>query len=283
MALATGPAERAFIRVAYDEQGVVYIDLADRDWRAVRIDARGWSVIASPPVRFVRTPFLAPLPEPQPGGSLEFLRPFVNVSDEEWPLYVACLLGFLRPDRTYPLLVVNGPQGSGKTVLTKQTKLLIDPSSVEPHTGVPSGADDPPNTPQPTSELPRPRLEHEPGMTVLKTLFPYLGGKARQARWIASHIDSTPYTAYVETCCGSAAVFFAKKPCKIEILNDKDPRFQLLFKAIRNNLDEVVDYCSRIEYSKSAFDESYYHLRGNPDRLPEWKLGCWALFQVVAK
>jgi hypothetical protein len=142
MALATGPEERAFIRVAHDEQGVVYIDLADRDWRAVRIDAKGWSVIGDSPVRFVRTPFLAPLPEPQPGGSLGRLRPFVNVSDAEWPLYVACLLGFLRPDRTYPLLVVNGPQGSGKTVLTRQTKLLIDPSSVEPHSGVPSGADD---------------------------------------------------------------------------------------------------------------------------------------------
>src|SRR5262245_10418725 len=90
----------------------------------------------------------------------------------------------------------------------------------------------------------------EQGMTALKTLFPYLGGKARQARWIASHIDSTPHKGYVEPCCGSAAVFFAKKPSKIEILNDKDPRWPLVFQAIRNNLEEVVEFCSMIEYSK---------------------------------
>jgi hypothetical protein len=142
IALATGPEYPAFIRIGRDELGVVYIDLADQDWRAVRIDAKGWSVIGDPPVRFVRTPFLAPLPEPTPGGSLDLLRPFVNVSDDEWPLYVACLVGFLRPDRTYPLLVVNGPQGSGKTVLTKQTQLLIDPCNVEPQTGVLDRADD---------------------------------------------------------------------------------------------------------------------------------------------
>jgi DNA adenine methylase len=119
-------------------------------------------------------------------------------------------------------------------------------------------------------------------MTVLTTLFAYLGGKARQARWIASHVDSTPHKAYVEPCCGSAAVFFAKKPARMEVLNDKDRRFQLIFRAIRDNLDEVVDYCSLIEYSECAFDESYYHLRGNPAGLAEWQLGCWALFQVVA-
>ena len=116
----------------------------------------------------------------------------------------------------------------------------------------------------------------------MQTLFPYLGGKARQALWISDHINMTTHKAYIEACCGSAAVFFAKKPSKIEILNDLDPRFFLLFRALRDNLDEVVEFCSRIEYSKSAFDESYRHLRGNPAGLPDWKLGAWALFQVGA-
>jgi len=116
----------------------------------------------------------------------------------------------------------------------------------------------------------------------VQTLFPYLGGKARQARWISDHINMTAHKAYIEACCGSAAVFFAKKPSKIEILNDLDHRFSLLFRALRDNLDEVVEFCSLIEYSKSAFDESYRHLRGKPDGLPDWKLGAWTLFQVVA-
>ena len=99
---------------------------------------------------------------------------------------------------------------------------------------------------------------------------------------ISSHINITKHRAYVEACCGSAAVFFANEPSEIEILNDVDQRFSLLFRALRDNLDEVVEFCSRIEYSKAAFDESYRHLRDNLNNLPDWKLGAWALYQVVA-
>ncbi len=117
---------------------------------------------------------------------------------------------------------------------------------------------------------------------MINTLFAFLGGKARQAAWIASHIHQTPHNAYVETCCGSAAVFFAKRPSKIEILNDKERKWPLVFKAIRNHFEDFAGFCSLMDYSKETFDESYYHLRGNPDNLPEWQLGCWAFFQVTA-
>ena len=112
--------------------------------------------------------------------------------------------------------------------------------------------------------------------------FPFVGGKARQAKWIAGHIDIAPHTAYVEACCGSAAVFFAKQRSKLEILNDKDRRFPLLYQALRDQPEQVIRFCHQIEYSKSAFDESYYHLRGNPEGLPDWKLGAWALYQCIA-
>jgi DNA adenine methylase len=56
----------------------------------------------------------------------------------------------------------------------------------------------------------------------------------------------------------------------------------LLFQALRDHQGELIDYCSRIEYSKAAFDESYHHLRGDPDNLPDWKRGAWALYQVMA-
>ena len=41
------------VRLAeYD--GRTYLDLADKDWRAVQIGPEGWQVVTSPPVRFRR-------------------------------------------------------------------------------------------------------------------------------------------------------------------------------------------------------------------------------------
>jgi DNA adenine methylase len=117
---------------------------------------------------------------------------------------------------------------------------------------------------------------------LMKPLFAYLGGKARQQKWIASVIDNIPHAAYIEAFSGAASVFFAKQKTRIEILNDKDRRFPLIFKALRDHPNEVVRFIKRIEYSKAAFDESYDILRSANAGLPEWKLGCWALFQCCA-
>jgi DNA adenine methylase len=117
---------------------------------------------------------------------------------------------------------------------------------------------------------------------MLRTLFPYVGGKARQAAWIARHVNATPHRLNAEPFCGSASVFFTKERSEFEILNDLDRKFAYLFQGLRTHLGEFMDFCSRIEYSKAAFDESYRHLRGNPESLPEWKLGAWALFQCAA-
>ncbi len=114
------------------------------------------------------------------------------------------------------------------------------------------------------------------------SLAPYLGGKARQQKWIASYIDDIPHKCYVEPFCGSAAVLWAKQKSKIEVLNDKDKRFPLVFKALRDHPRKAINYLNKIEYSKAAFDESYDILRSDDPQLEDWKLGCWALFQVFA-
>ena len=45
----------------------------------MEIDADGWRVIDTPPVRFRRSAGMLPLPAPVAGGSIEELRPFLNV------------------------------------------------------------------------------------------------------------------------------------------------------------------------------------------------------------
>ena len=108
----------------------LYIDLCDRDWHAVRVTAVGWSVVQSPPVRFRRTSGMRPLPFPKRGTSIDALRPFLNINDNDFVLVVAFLLAALQPRGPYPIFVLIGEQGSSKTSFVRTLRNLVDPSSV---------------------------------------------------------------------------------------------------------------------------------------------------------
>ena len=72
---------------------------------------------------------MLPLPMPERGGSIEALRPFLTLSNEnDFVLVVAWLLAALRPTGPYPLLAISGEQGSAKTVLSKLLRSLVDPN-----------------------------------------------------------------------------------------------------------------------------------------------------------
>src|SRR5215471_11654933 len=48
-----GDEREVYLRAAWHD-GALYYDLADADWRVVRIDAQGWEVITDSPVKFRR-------------------------------------------------------------------------------------------------------------------------------------------------------------------------------------------------------------------------------------
>lgn len=124
-----GPLRQVWVRVG-GLDGKIYIDLVDNIWSAIEITADGWHVIAEPPVRFRRAAGMKPLPVPVPGGSISLLRPFLNVAhDEEFILAVAWLLACFRERGPYPVLLVNGEQGSAKSTFCTLVRLLIDPNS----------------------------------------------------------------------------------------------------------------------------------------------------------
>ena len=117
------------IRVA-EHAGRIYLDLADDRWRAIEIGPDGWRVDGCPPVRFRRPAGMLPLPVPVHGGSIEALKPFLNLSTrDDFVLVVAWLLAALRSCGPYPLLAISGEQGSAKTVLAKMLKALVDPNA----------------------------------------------------------------------------------------------------------------------------------------------------------
>jgi hypothetical protein len=92
------------------------------------INRDGWQIITTPPAKFRRTSGMLPLPSPVSGGSIDELRRFVNVgTDQDWRLMVAFLTAGLRPRGPYPILAINGEQGSAKSTTSRVLRRAIDP------------------------------------------------------------------------------------------------------------------------------------------------------------
>jgi hypothetical protein len=127
-AIFDGPKEKVYVRIAATADAI-YLDLADDHWRAVEVRATGWSIIQDPPVKFRRPRGMLPLLEPKDGGSVNDLRPFLNVADEDdFTLTVAWLVAALRGLGPYPILVIHGEQGCGKSSRERVCRELVDPN-----------------------------------------------------------------------------------------------------------------------------------------------------------
>jgi hypothetical protein len=121
-----GPQQEVYVRVAPGGESV-FLDLGDSSWRVIDIQADGWSVVDSAPVRFRRPAGLRELPMPRRGGSADSLKPFVNLSDDEFVLLWVWLTAALRPVGPYPILALIGEQGSAKSTLARLARRVIDP------------------------------------------------------------------------------------------------------------------------------------------------------------
>jgi hypothetical protein len=131
-----GPEMPVFIRVA-EHEGDVYVDLGNDRWDAVRITREGFEVVTNPPVRFVRKAGFATLPYPQAGGTIEDLRTFLNLATDGDFMLVAAWAAFsLSPWGPYPVLVLQGEQGSAKSTTVRVLRSLVDPA-VEPLRALP--------------------------------------------------------------------------------------------------------------------------------------------------
>lgn len=135
-AVNDGPLYQPFLRTG-EHDGKIYVDLGDSAWRAVEVGKDEIRIIDSPPVKLMRSPAMRPLPEPDFGESINRLRQFINVrSDDDFTLVVAWLIMAFRPTGPYPILVVNGEQGTGKSFFCRLIRGLIDPRRA-PNRGVP--------------------------------------------------------------------------------------------------------------------------------------------------
>lgn len=128
-AIHEGKRHSVEVRVAQHE-GDVWIDIGDEERRAARVDARGWTVVPATevPVKFARTGNMAALPIPEHGGSVDLLRPLVNMPDNDsFVLFIGFLVGSLNPLGPYGILSVSGEHGCAKSTICKFAVRLIDP------------------------------------------------------------------------------------------------------------------------------------------------------------
>lgn len=123
-----GAEHKVFIRIA-EHGDNIYIDLCNDRWEAIEISPTGWKVVQNYPVRFRRTRGMGLLPYPVQ-GSVEAMKKYLNLSnDDDFKLIVAWLVATLKSTGPYPILVLNGEQGTAKSTVSRILKRLIDPSS----------------------------------------------------------------------------------------------------------------------------------------------------------
>lgn len=131
----TADVQSVWLRVAPTDEGCV-IDVADA------LNTRIWVTPKGVEVRkdgggplFYRTPAMRPLVVPADTGDIERLRRYVNLPDRERWLLIAWLTYVLCHPRmmsvAFPILLLLGDQGSGKSFLCRLIKAWLDPSTIE--------------------------------------------------------------------------------------------------------------------------------------------------------
>ena len=89
----------------------------------------------------------------------------------------------------------------------------------------------------------------------MKSLLKYPGSKWKIAEWIIGLFPE--HKVYCEPFFGSGAVFFNKKPCYIETINDVDGNIVNLFKMCREHPEELSRAINLTPFSREEFVSCY--------------------------
>ena len=128
LAIIEGEQRETFLRVG-NHDGKIYIDLGDENWSCVEVACEGWRITNDPPIRFRRSPGLAPLPAPERDGNVGHITEFLNVSTtDDAILVIAFILMTFHPEGEYPILTLYGQQGSSKSTTARLIRSLSDPN-----------------------------------------------------------------------------------------------------------------------------------------------------------
>jgi 5S rRNA maturation endonuclease (ribonuclease M5) len=129
LAVHGGDRRNVYVRVAAVDR-VIYIDLANETREVAVVDETGWKIVTDCPVAFVRPNGMSALPRPTPNGSIQELKRFINLKDDDqFVLLVAWCVCALRGLGPYPILTFEAEHGAGKSTASRFVRSLIDPNT----------------------------------------------------------------------------------------------------------------------------------------------------------
>lgn len=125
------------VRSCHDSGGAVWLDLGTEDWSVVRVGPDGWRVLEGLDCALVRPGALRALPIPvhaDARATLDELRRLLNLDParaNDLRLIVGWLVAALYPSGPYPVLALDGEQGSGKSTTCRFLRRLVDPNKAD--------------------------------------------------------------------------------------------------------------------------------------------------------
>lgn len=109
----------------------VYYDMADGVGTVFEIDADGWRKTENCPIKFYRPKFMQEQVVPKKGGDLTLLKKYLNFrTEDDAILLISWLLACMNTSKEFPVLIINGGQGTAKSTITQALRKIIDPSGM---------------------------------------------------------------------------------------------------------------------------------------------------------
>ena len=246
-ALFDGPECAVHVRVARTRDAI-HLDLADPKWRAVKITASGWEIVTDSPVPFRRPDGLLRLPDPVRGGTLEELRPFLNVADDvQWRLAVGWLVAAVRGVGPYPVLDLQGEHGSAKSSTARALRRVIDPNA--------------------SPDRAASRHEHDLAIAAQNSLVVSLDNISKLPDWLSDALarlaTGAGFAARMLYTDGEEKLFYGARPIIINGIGDVVTRSDLLDRSIVLDLPRIADQSRRTEEEFWAdFDGAHPRILG---------------------
>lgn len=131
------PAQKVDRRLSFEGDPFtpsrIILDLANSEGEVLEISSQGWQTTGNLRHPFHQSPTALPLPCPDSSLSSQPLEQFAEIfrlTAANRTRAFTWLAAALRPVGPYPVLVLRGPAASGKSVLARALRALIDPSTV---------------------------------------------------------------------------------------------------------------------------------------------------------
>ena len=136
MARRSDVVNEANLRVAAGAAGTCFYDVGDDEWTTIHFGSGRWAIQKGAPVKFVRGQhtLTQTLPKTSSGSGRDLrtlLGRMIRADERTLRLLEAWLIGALKPGGPYPVLIINGEQGSAKSTTSRLLRRIIDPHGLD--------------------------------------------------------------------------------------------------------------------------------------------------------